>query len=1204
MINRTASGVLVQGESGMDNKNVQDRNERLWHAMGRQDVLSYLGVDERGLDREEVRRRLEEYGPNLLPEEEKPGALRRFMRQFKNMLIYILLAAAALTAFLGEWVDMAVILGVVVINALIGFIQEGKAERAMEAIRGMLSPSATVVRDSERYDVPAEELVPGDIVMLRSGDRVPADLRIVYARNAQADEAALTGESEPVGKRTDPVEQDAPLGDRRCMAYSSTLITSGQLRGVVTATGARTEIGRISEMVSRVQEITTPLIRKINTFGHWLSIAMVLLSTVIFFLGYTLRGFSLTEMFMVVVSLVVAAIPEGLPAIMTITLALGVQRMARRNAIIRRLQAVETLGSVTDICSDKTGTLTRNEMTVTKVAVAGEVYAVSGVGYQPTGQFSLEGDEGNELVPQEHPWLVELARAGLLASEARLRRKDDRWIIEGMPTEGSVVVLARKAGLVREKEHKARPQLDVIPFESERRYMASLHKDPEGMNVLFVKGAPERVLEMCSRQRMAQGDEPIDHDGWVRREEQLADTGHRVLAIATRRMDGVDTLREGSIEDLTMLGLVAIIDPPREEAIAAIRHCREAGIGVKMITGDHVLTARSIGAAMGIGDGEHAVTGKELDQADEEEMVRLVEENDVFARSSPEHKLHIMEALQSRGRIVAMTGDGVNDAPALKRADVGVAMGIKGTEAAKEAAEIVLADDNFATIEQAVKEGRTIYDNLLKTILFILPTNGAEALVVISSVLILFEVMPITPLQILWVNMVTAVTLALALSFEPAEKGIMRRAPRPPHEPIISKYLFWRICFVSVLIATASILLFMYHHVPGTSLEEARTVAVNTLVAGQLFYLFNSRFIERSSLTIKRLKGNNKAFIAAGALVFIQLAFTYLGPLQTLFGTASISASAWVLIIAAGFTVFLLVEAEKALMRRWHGRPPHPRPKEAITPPPRLPAGVPTPFKSYRTMFEQEILQAVEELRRPAVSLLISGLIAGSGIGLSVLLLGILQTHAGADMHELLHLVLTANAYAAGFIIIIMARTDLFTEYTTVALLPLMTRQSSFSSVARLWAIIYAANLLGGAAFALLLANVGPALGIVHQDVYGTLALNLVQHPWHIILASAFLTGWLMGMLSWLLIAARESISQVFFIWLIAGIIGLANLHHAIVGAIEVLLGVIATDAVSLSQLGYFMGWTTLGNIAGGLLFAVFIRYSFLPHKSEREGKK
>ncbi len=885
-----------------------------WHAMARDKVLSALRSGEHGLNIDEVRQRLEAYGLNELPAEKKPGMLRRFFNQFNNMLIYILLASAVFTAFLAEWADTGVILGVVIINAIIGVVQEGKAEQAMESIRRMLSLKATVRRDGEEREIPAEELVPGDIVLLKSGDRVPADLRILSARNAQVEEAALTGESEPADKQTEPVEEDAALGDRTCMAYSSTVVTSGRLQGVVVATGGITEIGRISEMVSRVEVMSTPLLRKIDSFGRILSIVIVLFSAAVFAVGYFLRGFSAEDMFMIVVGLAVAAIPEGLPAVITITLALGVQRMSRQNAIVRRLPSVETLGSVTIICSDKTGTLTRNEMTVARVASLDKVYSVTGVGFSPEGEFRRDD---RPVSPGEDPWLHDLIRAGLLASDARLRRDNGNWVIEGMPTEASVVVLAGKAGMTRSREFDARPRLDEVPFESERRYMASLHQEPDGGTIAYVKGAPERLLDMCTSQRIGKADGPLDRQGWAKREEELAETGHRVLAIAEKRAGKVRSFKEMELGGLTLLGLVGIIDPPRQEAVAAIERCRNAGIKVKMITGDHILTARSIGAAMGIGDGHHAVSGRDLEKAEGPELSRIVEENDVFARSSPEHKLRIMEALQARGHVVAMTGDGVNDAPALKRADVGIAMGIKGTEATKEAADMVLADDNFATIEKAVEEGRTIYDNLVKTILFILPTNGAESLVVITAVVILFESLPITPIQILWVNMVTSVTLALALAFEPSEKEIMQRPPRQPDEPILSGYLLWRIVFVSIIIGVAVLLLFNDRFTSGESIERSRTVAVNALVAGELFYLFNTRFLTSSALGFKVFRGNNPALIAVGVLIVFQLGFTYLGVSHTLFGTVSLPAHEWLWILGTGLAVFLLVELEKALMRAW-----------------------------------------------------------------------------------------------------------------------------------------------------------------------------------------------------------------------------------------------------------------------------------------------
>ena len=889
--------------------------QRPWHAIKIDEVVSEIKTDQEGLAPDEAKARLEKDGPNELPTEEKQSAFKRLIKQFQNILIYILLVAAVLAAVLQEWVDMAVILAVVVVNAIVGFIQEGKAESAMESIREMLSPKATILRNGEKQQIDAVELVRGDIVLLKSGDRVPADIRILEAENAQADESVLTGESKPVSKQTEPVNEDEALGDRKSMAYSGSIITGGRLRGVVVATGTEAEIGQISEMVAQVEQVQTPLLRRIEVFGRWLSVVIVLISLSIFAVGYWLHDLPAVEMFMAVVSLAVAAIPEGLPAIMTVTLALGVQRMAKRNAIVRRLPAVETLGSVTVACADKTGTLTRNEMTVTKVAFSDKIFTVSGAGYAPEGKFTLDDED---VSPEDHPGLIELARAGLLCNEAALRQHDDKWIIEGTPTEGSLVVLARKAGLTADEQQDQRPQRDIIPFESERRFMATLNSDPDKDAVIYVKGAPERIFEMCASQFTDDGDKEMDRDHWLEREETLAKEGNRVLAIAQKQVH-TDTLEEKDVEGLTLLGLVGIMDPPRDEAIYAVKQCHNAGINVKMITGDHLLTARSIGEKMGIGDGTDAISGKELENVEGDELVRLVEENDVFARSSPEHKLKIVEALQTQNQIVAMTGDGVNDAPALKRADVGVAMGIKGSEASKEASEIVLADDNFATIERAVEEGRTIYDNLIKTILFLLPTNGAQSLVVIASVLFFSDKMATTPVQILWINMVTAVTLALSLAFEPAEVNIMQRPPRPPEQPIITPFLMWRIVLVSMIIATAAIGMFL-RYIDSVALETARTITVNTIVSGQVFYLFSSRFLNRSSLSLTGLVGNKKVLIAIGILVILQILFTYWTPVQALFGTAAVTPLQWLWILAAGVAVFAIVELEKLVMRKWQAK--------------------------------------------------------------------------------------------------------------------------------------------------------------------------------------------------------------------------------------------------------------------------------------------
>lgn len=890
----------------------KDKTQKAWHAERIDRVIDAFETSTEGLSRQDAEERLSRYGPNALPSQHQTGALKRFLKQFHNILIYILLAAAGVTALLQEWLDMSVILGVVVVNAVIGFIQEGKAERALDAIRGMLSPGATVLRDGKQREIDAGNVVPGDIVRLRSGNKVPADLRITKARNAQVDEAILTGESKPVNKQTDPVARDEALGDRQSMAYSGTIVSNGQIEGLAVATGADTEIGKISAMVSRVESLQTPLLRRIATFGRYLALTILLLSGLIFAIGFLGMDQPAGTLFLSVISLAVAAIPEGLPAIMTITLALGVQRMARRNAIIRRLPAVETLGSVTVICADKTGTLTRNEMTVTELVTAGGRYAVSGKGYEPEGTFSKEDQT---IAPDDDDELMSLVRSGLLATEAELHREDDRWMIQGSPTEGSMVVLARKAGLERDAEQKERPRIEMLPFESERKYSAALHKERDGKHCIHVNGAPERILELCGSARSGSDAIPLDREHWLELENKLAESGLRVLAIARKDVDS-ESLDQDMVEDLTLLGLVGMLDPPREEAVRAIKQCHRAGIRVKMITGDHILTARSIAASMGIGDGENAIPGKDLETLEGKELQQQVDADDVFARSSPEHKLKIVQALQGDHQVVAMTGDGVNDAPALKRADIGVSMGIKGSEAAKEASEMVLTDDNFATIERAVEEGRTIYDNLIKTILFLLPTNGAQSLVVIGSLLFLFDSMVTTPVQILWINMVTAVTLAMSLAFEPPETDIMSRPPRPPREPILSPFLLWRIGLVSLLIGGAAIA--MFQRFIGTEpIETARTLAINTIVTCQVFYLFSSRFFDAPAYTWRGFTGSRNVLLAIGILALLQIPFTYWGPAQILFGTAALSAAHWGWILAVGIAVFVLVELEKHIITWW-----------------------------------------------------------------------------------------------------------------------------------------------------------------------------------------------------------------------------------------------------------------------------------------------
>jgi len=886
-----------------------------WHAESVKTVLESLETSPNGLSKEEAGNRLTKHGPNRLPETRPRGPLVRFFYQFHNVLIYMLMAASAVTAMLGHWVDASVILGVVLINAAIGFVQEGKAENALRAIQQMLSPNAMVLRDSRQMTIRAEELVPGDIVLLQSGDKVPADLRLFRLKGLQIQEAILTGESTAVEKITDHVAQETVIGDRRCMAYSGTLVTHGQGGGLVVATGAQTEIGRISTLVSEVESVTTPLLRQMAQFGRWLTLVILGIAIITFTFGSLVRDYAAAEMFLAAVSLAVAAIPEGLPAIMTITLALGVQRMAKRNAIIRRLPAVETLGAVSVICSDKTGTLTRNEMTVRTIATAENLFELGGTGYDPHGAISLSN---RDVLPEERPLLQEIVRAAVLCNDTSLEQKNTEWLVHGDPMEGALLVAGLKAGLDIDAEGKQYPRTDLIPFESEHRFMATLHHSHTGDAFIFLKGAPEHVLEMCAYQRTIDGDQPLDNAYWLARIEEIAKRGQRVLAIAVKPTSNEHMeLRFGDVEnDLIMLGLFGLIDPPREEAIEAVQVCYRAGIQVKMITGDHSATARAIARQLKLVNAENVLTGQQIERMSENELRQRVQDVDVYARVNPEHKLLLVRLMQEQGLIVAMTGDGVNDAPALKRADVGTAMGRNGTEAAKEAAEMVLADDNFASITHAVEEGRTVYDNLKKAILFILPTNGGEALIILAAILLGFHQLPLTPVQILWVNMVTAVTLALSLAFEPPEKNVMRRPPRDAHEPMLTSHLIWRVAFVSVILMSGTFGLFLWEMDQGVSIEHARTVAVNTLVMFEIFYLFNSRYITSSVFNWAGLTGNGYVLIAIGVLVIFQLGFTYLGSMQALFGTTDIDVTMWVRIVLVASSVLFLVELEKNLIRR------------------------------------------------------------------------------------------------------------------------------------------------------------------------------------------------------------------------------------------------------------------------------------------------
>lgn len=883
----------------------------VWHAKPLDKALRALAVSaSTGLNHQEAARRLEQYGRNSLPLPKRRGPWLRFALQFHNPLIYVLLVAGGITFGLRDYVDAGVIFGVVLINAIIGFVQEGKAEKALEAVRAMLASHATVLRDGERHEIDAALLVPGDIVMLESGARVPADLRLVRVKNLRVNESALTGESVPVDKGTEPVAANVPIGDRTCMAYSGTVTSFGQAHGLVVGTGQATEIGRIGSLVGEVQTLATPLTRRLDQFARQITLFILAVGLIAFLYGHYVRAMPVLDIFLAVVGLAVAAIPEGLPAIVTIVLAIGTRVMARNNAIVRRLPAVETLGSVTVICSDKTGTLTRNEMTAVRVMLPTRTLEVSGAGYAPEGGF--HGD-GQAVDAARDEALQALARCALLCNDARLKHDEAAgWQLAGDPTEGALLALALKAGLNPLETASATPRADEIPFESEHRFMATLHHDHTGHAFVLLKGAPERVLDLCERDV---GSQPLDRAAWEARMEDAASAGQRVLALARCDMPaGTAALSMADIAPrFTLLGLVGIIDPPREEAIAAVADCQRAGLRVKMITGDHAVTAAAIGRQLGL-NVDRALTGEAVATLDDDALRHAALETDVFARASPEHKLRLVAALQAHGELVAMTGDGVNDAPALKAADIGVAMGHKGTDAAREAADLVLTDDNFATIARAVREGRVVFDNIKKSLLFILPTNGGEAGVILLAVFAGLA-LPVTAGQILWVNMITAVTLALALAFEPAELGVMRRPPRRPSEPLITRVLAARIAYVSFLMIAVTFAVFEWELARGSAIETARTAAVNMLVIGELVYLFNVRHFTAHAFTRDIFTGNPVALWVSVLLVGFQLLFTYAPPMQQVFHSAPLDIVSWLVILALGLGKFLAVEAEKALLR-------------------------------------------------------------------------------------------------------------------------------------------------------------------------------------------------------------------------------------------------------------------------------------------------
>ena len=902
-----------------------------WHAQSPEQALAAMQASAQGLGGAEAARRLERYGANRLARAAGLGPLTIFWAQLNNPISWVLITAGTLAIGLGKGTDAAVVFGAVLINAVIGFIQEYQAGKEIAALAGMVPEKTTVLRDGQTSGIAVAGLVPGDIVVLASGDKVPADLRLLQVKNLHVEEAALTGESVPAGKQVAAVAAEAALGDRLCMVYGGTMITQGTASGLVVATGNGTELGRINQLLNRIPPLETPLTRQLAVVSRYITGAVIVIAAVLFFYGLLAKSAKLGEAAMTAITLAVAAIPEGLPAIITIALAIGVRRMAGRRAVVRHLPAVETLGSTTVICSDKTGTLTRNEMTVQSLWCNDQEFRLAGVGYQPEGTLTREGAE-LETLPDD---LRELLLAGCLCNDATLRNQNGAWVITCDPTEAALVVAARKLGLDENTLRGVHPRRDVIPFESDTKYMATLHRGG-GLDTVFLKGAPEVVMARCG----------LDVAGQRRIQEAqhaMAERGMRVLALAVRPADsGLSPLTpEWAQSGFVFLGLMGMIDPPRQEAIAAIARCHQAGITVKMITGDHHVTAAAIGQKLGIvKDPGEAMGAADLDKLDDAGLRQAAQRCHVFARVSPEHKIRLVEALQAEGHVVAMTGDGVNDAPALKRADIGIAMGITGTAVSQAAAKIVLIDDNFATIAAAVEEGRRVYDNLLKSLAFVLPTNLGLGLILAAGMFFFPTVeveqlghellLPMSPTQILWINLVASITLSIPLAFERLEDQAMRRPPRRKDEPVFSAFILTRTLLMALLMATGTCLLFHweYFRILGPAaagvaipldlhrhaLAESQVIAVTTVTLFQIFYLFHCRSL-KDGLAATGWFSNPAIWLGIGILLALQAGFIYLPFMNTLFGSAPLDGAAWLRATLAGFIVIPVFSLEKWLWR-------------------------------------------------------------------------------------------------------------------------------------------------------------------------------------------------------------------------------------------------------------------------------------------------
>lgn len=888
-----------------------------FHALSKEALLSELGVEEtEGIALKEVHERRLRYGVNHLSRKAQTPAWILFLRQFHQPLIYVLLIASLAMAWLQEWLDTVVIWGVLIINAVIGFVQEQKALKAIEALCALSVTKATVVREGQTFVIDAQEVVVGDIAVLYSGDKVPADIRLLYAKELHIDESLLTGESIPVQKSVGILDEATLLYERTNMLYASTLVTYGQARGVVVSVGDHSEVGKIGTLIQSAEELQTPLTLKLARFSKQMLYVIVLIACMTFLIGIW-RDEEIMITFLTSVAFAVGVIPEGLPATMTIILAIGVVRMASKNAVVRKLPAVETLGSTSVICSDKTGTLTQNAMTVRMIYAGGQTYEVSGQGYDPSGEIFQNGVR----VAQATLALYETLLCGILCNSAKHIFKENRYLIEGDPTEGALIVAAKKARIAKEDLSFPQEPIDTLAFESERQYMASLYPSEETLlSLVYVKGSVERILERCAQMMDEKGRlVPLDKKTLSAQSEAMARTGLRVLAFAKRYVAlGKETLGHHHVqEELIFLGFQGMIDPPRLGVQKAIQSCYDAGISVKMITGDHPVTALFIAKSIGLKtEGARAVlNAHDIDSMDDATLCDAVQEVNVFARIVPEQKLRLVKALQARSHIVAMTGDGVNDAPALRQANIGIAMGISGTEVAKEAGDMILLDDNFNTIEDAVEEGRVVYDNIIKFITWILPSNAGEGLLVIFAI-ISGMLLPVLPLQILWINMASDSVLGIMLAYEPKERGVMQRRPRAPNKPILTGYLLFKVLLVGVLLFLCALGSFYYALESGWSEEVARTIVVNIFIFGEMFYLFNCRSLNVSVFKIGFF--SNKPLLY-GVLVISasQLCYTYLPFMNELFKSAPLGWLAWGLVFGSSVVVFIVVEIEKSLHVRY-----------------------------------------------------------------------------------------------------------------------------------------------------------------------------------------------------------------------------------------------------------------------------------------------